>query len=95
MAEEDGRVVGHIQFSRGRIGETRALALGPVGVLPGKQGHGVGSALIRTGLEEARTRGEIAVILLGSPVLYRRFGFAPGSGWGCRTRMRACFPTVP
>ena len=76
VAAEDGRVVGHIQFSRGRIGETRVLALGPVGVLPGQQGHGVGSALIRRGLEEARTRGEVAIILLGSPVLYRRFGFA-------------------
>jgi predicted N-acetyltransferase YhbS len=92
VAEEDGRVVGHIQFSRGRIGETRVLALGPVGVLPGQQGHGVGSALIRTGLEEARTRGEIAVILLGSPVLYRRFGFAPGSVLGLQNPYAGVLP---
>jgi predicted N-acetyltransferase YhbS len=92
VAEEDGRVVGHIQFSRGRIGETRVLALGPVGVLPGQQGHGVGSALIRRGLEEARTRGEVAVILLGSPVLYRRFGFAPGSVLGLRNPYAGVLP---
>ena len=92
VAEEDGRVVGHIQFSRGRIGETRVLALGPVGVLPGQQGHGVGSALIRTGLEEARTRGEVAVILLGSPVFYRRFGFAPGSVLGLQNPYAGVLP---
>jgi putative acetyltransferase len=76
VAEEDGHVVGHIQFSRGWIGETAVLALGPVGVLPGLQGRGIGSALIRAGLEEAETRGEPGVILLGSPAFYRRFGFA-------------------
>jgi putative acetyltransferase len=92
VAEEDGRVVGHIQFSRGRIGETPVLALGPVGVLPGQQGHGVGSALIRTGLEEARTRGEVAVILLGSPVFYRRFGFAPGSVVGLQNPYAGVLP---
>jgi predicted N-acetyltransferase YhbS len=84
LAEEDGHVVGHIQFSRGWIGETAVLALGPVGVLPGLQGRGIGSALIRAGLEEAETRGEPGVILLGSPAFYKRFGFAPGSALGLR-----------
>jgi putative acetyltransferase len=84
VAEQDGRVVGHIQFSRAWIGESAALALGPVAVLPARQGRGIGSALIRAGLEEAKARGEVAVILLGSPVFYRRFGFAPGSVLGLR-----------
>jgi len=92
VAEEEGRIVGHIQFSRGRIGETPVLALGPVGVLPGRQGHGVGSALIRTGLEEAKTRGEVAVILLGSPIFYRRFGFAPGSVLGLQNPYAGVLP---
>lgn len=82
VAEEDGAVVGHVQFSRGWVGETPVLALGPVGVLPERQGRGIGSRLIRAGLEEARSRGEAAVILLGDPAFYPRFGFEPGSALG-------------
>jgi putative acetyltransferase len=82
VAEEDGAVVGHVQFSRAWIGEAAVMALGPVGVLPVRQGRGVGSALIREGLEEARSRGEAAVILLGDPAFYPRFGFEPGAAFG-------------
>lgn len=82
VAEEDGAVVGHVQFSRGWVGETPVLALGPVGVLPERQGRGIGSRLIRAGLEEAHSRGEAAVILLGDPAFYPRFGFEPGSALG-------------
>jgi putative acetyltransferase len=82
VAEARGRVVGHVQFSRGWIGETAVLALGPIGVLPERHGRGIGSALIRGGLDEARSRGEIAVMLLGDPLFYSRFGFRPGSALG-------------
>jgi putative acetyltransferase len=82
VAEEGGRLVGHIQFSRGWIGETPVLALGPVGVLPERQGRGIGSTLIRGGLDEARSRGEVAGMLLGDPAFYPRFGFGPGSALG-------------
>jgi predicted N-acetyltransferase YhbS len=82
VAEERGRVVGHVQFSRGWIGETAVLALGPIGVLPERQGRGIGSRLIRGGLDQARSRGELAVMLLGDPSFYRRFGFGPGSALG-------------
>jgi putative acetyltransferase len=82
VAEEDGAVVGHVQFSRAWIGETRVLALGPVGVLPGRQGRGIGSELIRQGLDEARSREAAAVILLGDPAFYPQFGFEPASAFG-------------
>jgi putative acetyltransferase len=82
VAEEDGEVVGHVQFSRAWVGETAVLALGPVGVLPDRQGGGIGSDLISAGLEEARSRGEAAVILLGDPAFYPRFGFEPGPSFG-------------
>ncbi len=82
VAEEEGAIVGHVQFSRAWIGQTAVLALGQVGVLPGRQGGGIGSSLIRAGLEEARSRGEAAVILLGDPAFYPRFGFEPGSAFG-------------
>jgi putative acetyltransferase len=82
VAEEDGALVGHVQFSRAWIGDTAVVALGPVGVLPDRQRHGIGSQLIRAGVREARSRGEDAVILLGDPAFYPRFGFEPASAFG-------------
>ena len=55
VAEEDGRVVGHIFFSPLTVesagGEWKATGLAPMAVLPERQGRGVGSALVRGGLE--------------------------------------------
>jgi putative acetyltransferase len=82
VADEEGVVVGHVQFSRARVGEAPVLALGPIGVLPERQRRGIGSALMRAGLAEARARGEVAVVLFGEPAFYARFGFQPGVTFG-------------
>ena len=84
VAEEDGAVVGHVQLSRAWIGSDPVLALGPIGVLPARQGRGIGSALVEAALAAARERHEIAVILLGSQVFYPRFGFVSGASLGLR-----------
>jgi putative acetyltransferase len=84
VAEQEAEVVGHVQFSRAWVGESPVVLLGPVGVRPDSQGRGAGSSLIRAGLEEARRRGETAVILLGDPNFYGRFGFVAGSTFGLR-----------
>ncbi len=84
VADSDGAVVGHVQCSRAWVGEMPVVALGPIGVLPARQGEGVGSALVRAALEQARQRGECAVILLGAPDFYGRFGFGPGADLGLR-----------
>ena len=80
VAEEEGRLVGHIMFSEAVIrtdgGEVGALALGPVGVIPERQGRGVGSALIREGLDRCVREGHRIVVLLGHPGYYPRFGFS-------------------
>ncbi len=80
VAEQSGEIVGHVMLSRmGVAGEGRAwraLGLGPVGVLPGAQGSGVGSELIRAALAIAGTLGEELVFVLGDPDYYRRFGFS-------------------
>jgi putative acetyltransferase len=84
VAEVDGTVIGHVQMSRGWIGATPVTALGPIGVLPERQGQGCGGALVHAALEEAARRGERVVMLLGSPAFYPRFGFVPGSTFGLK-----------
>ena len=85
VVEEAGEVVGHVQMSRAWVGESAVLALGPIGVRPERQGKGIGSSLVRAALDEARRRGEPAVILLGNPAYYGRFGFAPAARYGLRS----------
>ena len=62
VAEDDGVVVGHVQLSRAWIGSDPVLALGPIGVLPARQGQGIGSALVRGGARRGpgtpRDRGD-------------------------------------
>jgi predicted N-acetyltransferase YhbS len=93
VAEDDGAIVGHVQLSRAGLGEVDVVALGPIGVVPERQGEGIGSALIRAALEEARSRGEPAVILLGSQSFYPRFGFAPASMLGLRNPFTGVLPS--
>lgn len=81
VAEVDGQVVGHILFSDLPIacgtGTVPAVALAPMAVLPPWQRQGIGAALIRQGLEVCRAQGQRAVIVLGHPQYYPRFGFSP------------------
>lgn len=79
VAWRDGRLVGHILFSRLNALENRGLraaALGPLAVLPEEQGKGIGSALVRDGLEWLKADGEDLVLVLGEPEFYGRFGFS-------------------
>ncbi|MFF0153359.1 GNAT family N-acetyltransferase [Micromonospora sp. NPDC005203] len=76
--DSDGRVVGHVVATRGRVAaEPVALGLGPLGVLPEWQRRGVGSALMHAVLGAADARDEPLVVLLGHPDYYPRFGFRP------------------
>ena len=80
VAEEAGRVVGHILFSDlpivTRTGTVDALALAPLAVVPDRQRRGLGSALVREGLRACAARGHRIVIVLGHPEYYPRFGFS-------------------
>ncbi len=77
VAEIAGRIVGHIAFSPAVASDGSAgwFALGPVSVAPGHQGSGIGSAMIRTGLDELKRNGAAGCILTGDPGDYGRFGF--------------------
>ncbi|HEX7463287.1 MAG TPA: N-acetyltransferase [Actinomycetota bacterium] len=92
VAEEEGRIVGHVQMSPATVGDSGVLALGPIGVLPERQRRGIGSALVRAALDEARTRGWVATILIGDPGFYPRFGFEPGADYGLRNPFAGVYP---
>ena len=87
VAERERAVVGHVLFSRVLSGTVadRALGLGPIAVQPTLQRQGIGGQLIRAGLEAAAALGFDAVVLIGHPAYYPRFGFVPGSRFGLRT----------
>lgn len=77
VAVEDGEIVGHIAFSPVTIdgSDTGWYGLGPVSVRPDRQRAGIGSALIREGLDRLKKAGAKGCVLLGDPGYYRRFGF--------------------
>ena len=89
VAEVADEVVGHIAFSPAPIGDASAggLLVGPVAVLPDRQGQGIGRALIEAGLGELRSRGALGCVLVGDPDFYVRFGF--------RSRPEVSYPNVP
>ena len=77
VAEEAGEIAGHILFSRlWADSEGLFVALAPMAVVPARQGQGVGSRLVRAGLEFCQEFGIHAVIVLGHPDYYPRFGFS-------------------
>ncbi|MBI4958342.1 MAG: N-acetyltransferase [Desulfovibrio sp.] len=89
VAEEGGEVVGHIAISPAVVGEDKTgwYLLGPVGVKPGLQGKGFGSALVSEALSRMRALGAAGVVLVGDPGFYTRFGFENVKGLG--------YPGVP
>lgn len=56
--------------------------LAPLAVLPGRQGWGIGSALVRAALARAKEVGWAAAFVLGDPAYYGRFGFAADAARG-------------
>ncbi len=81
VADGGGEVVGHVLLS-GMAAPFRALALAPVSVAPHRQRSGVGTRLIRAGLDRAGEGAWRGVFVLGDPAYYRRFGFDPAAARG-------------
>lgn len=82
IAEDDGAIVGHIIFSPVLLSghaHLKILGLGPMAVLPRHQRKGIGSALVRADLEQGKQLGFGAVVLVGHPQYYPRFGFQPAA----------------
>jgi putative acetyltransferase len=85
VAEHERELIGHILFSPVSLtghADLKIMGLAPMAVAPEHQRKGVGSALIRAGLERCKRLGFGAVVVLGHPEYYPRFGFVPSTRFG-------------
>lgn len=86
VAESNGAIVGHILFTPAHVGKDgvhlEGMGLAPMAVAPEHQRGGIGSALVKAGLDELRANRCPFVIVLGHPKYYPRFGFTPAGTFG-------------
>ena len=90
VSEKDRYVVGHILFSPVTIetaaGQVTAIGLAPMAVLPDQQRKALEHGWCK-GLAELRRLGHDAVVVVGHPEYYPRFGFKRASQFGLRTEI--------
>jgi len=81
VAEESEVVIGHVAASPITISDGSAgwYGLGPISVIPDRQGQGLGAQLMENALEALKELGAKGCVLLGDPNYYCRFGFKPES----------------
>jgi putative acetyltransferase len=88
VALEDQEIVGYILFTPAVIetprGNLPALGLAPLAVTPLLQRRGIGSQLMRTGIEQCRKLGHERLVVVGHPEYYRRFDFVRANKYGLR-----------
>ena len=86
VATIEARIIGHILFTPVHVEDldprVPAVGLAPMAVLPEYQRQGLGSQLVRVGLDACRSEGHGLVVVLGHPKFYRKFGFVPASTTG-------------
>ena len=88
VAEERDEIVGHVMYTPSLLDAPKRLVpvqvLSPIGVVPPRQRQGVGTMLIRRGLELLAERKVPLVFLEGDPAYYSRHGFQPAAEQGFR-----------
>lgn len=88
VAEIDAQPVGHILFSPVQYDQApsriKLWGLGPLAVLASHQRMGIGTALVKAGLEVCRQAAIQALVVLGDPAYYQRFGFRSAANWHLR-----------
>jgi len=87
VAELEGRVIGHIVFSRVTFDpaiDIVAYALGPMAVVPGQERHAAGRRLVQNGLAECHARDACMVVVVGDSTYFSRLGFASANLHGLR-----------
>lgn len=90
VAELDGRLVGNVVYTRAKVVDAQGikhevLTFGPLSVLPEHWHSGVGSALMRQSIAEAKRLGFRGIVVYGHPDYYPRFGFRNAGAFGITT----------
>ncbi len=88
VALEEQNIVGQIMFtpvSLESFDELQLMGLAPMAVAPACQRRGIGARLVKAGLEHCSELDIGAVVVLGHPEYYPRFGFRPASQWNIRS----------
>jgi putative acetyltransferase len=87
VVQQEEMIVAHALFSRVVAGESEALVLGPLAILPDHQRGGLGTALVRMGLERARELGYECVVAVGPGKFLANCGFLPARDRGLTIEM--------
>jgi putative acetyltransferase len=86
IARRGDRAIGHILFTKAYLensSDSLSVALlAPLAVMPDYQKQGVGSLLVKQGLESLKHQSFDLVFVLGYPEYYQRFGFQPAGKLG-------------
>lgn len=89
VADDNGTIAGHILFTPVLIKNDKVIqgmGLAPMAVLPSQQRRGIGTLLIKSGLQILQDKGCPFVIVLGYPDYYPRFGFQPASRFNIKSQ---------
>ena len=78
--EIDNKIIANIVYAKGKLklenGDIREILIfGPVSVLPKYQKKGYGEKLINYTIEKAKELGFDAIVIMGNPNYYKKFGF--------------------
>ena len=96
VALKNNKIVGHILLSQAKIKnkemEKRVLILAPIAVLPEFQKQGIGSLLVKKGLEISQNLGYDIVALIGYPEFFSRFGFLSARSKGLESSLKDNIP---
>ena len=89
VAEVNGTIAGHIMFTPVQIingKKVQGMGLAPMAVLSSRQRCGIGTLLVKSGLQVLQDQGCPFVIVLGHPDYYPRFGFQPASRFNVKSQ---------
>ncbi len=88
--EQDNVIDGHILFTPVTLGdnshELKLIGLAPMAVTPEKQNQGIGTLLVQAGIQQCIVENYDAVVVLGHPHYYPRFGFITARSYGIKSQ---------
>lgn len=84
VAKDNGKIVGHIMYSRIKIGDINSVALAPMCVIPEYQKKGIGTDLIKESFKYLKEINEKNIVVLGHTDFYKRLGFEKSANYGVK-----------